>query len=156
MSESTAKQVAKQGLSCAETLEYYEAARRARAERAEEVVRQRDGVQVWNKWDVMLRERAKDRAKTDLLTKVEDVGMTISTLSADGDRLKAEISDSQVIVDEADQVITEGDDVEGAVMAATVVDEPVVSGRLDWGLLQRRSAEVGRGRVDRDPQQDPT
>ena len=55
---------------------------------------------------------AKDRAKTDLLTKVEDVGMTISTFSADGDRLKTEISDSQVIVDEAGQVIAEGVEVD--------------------------------------------
>ena len=55
---------------------------------------------------------AKDRATTDLLTKVEDVGMTISTLSADGDRLKTEISDSQVIVDEAGQVIAEGVEVD--------------------------------------------
>ena len=116
---------------------------------------------------------AKDRAKTDLLTKVEDVGMTISTLSADGDRLKTEISDSQVIVDEAGLDIAEGDDEEDADVAETVVDEPVVSvamaddvgaararwvssGRPDFGLLQRRSAEVGRGRVDRDPQQAPT
>ena len=36
------------------------------------------------------------------------VGMNISTLTADGDRLKTEYCDSQVLVDGAGQVIAEG------------------------------------------------
>ena len=43
----------------------------------------------------------EERAKTDLLTKVEDVGMTISTLSADDGLLQAVISDAEVTVDVA-------------------------------------------------------
>merc|ERR1719183_870459 len=43
-----------------------------------------------------LQTEEKEREKSDLLAKIEDLEMTIKTLSADIDRLKSEISESQV------------------------------------------------------------
>merc|ERR1711990_1120950 len=43
-----------------------------------------------------LQTEEKEREKSDLLAKIEDLEMTIKTLSADIDRLKSEIKESQV------------------------------------------------------------
>merc|ERR1719258_1021668 len=43
-----------------------------------------------------LQTEEKERKKSDLLAKIEDLEMTIKTLTADIDRLKSEISESQV------------------------------------------------------------
>jgi len=43
-----------------------------------------------------LQTEEKDREKSDLIAKIEDLEMTIKTLAADVDRLKSEIKESQV------------------------------------------------------------
>ena len=79
------------------------------------------------------------------MEQVEVVGMNISTLTADGDRLKTEYCDSQVLVDGAGQVIAEG-------MAVSVAKEAVAMTETARDFSQdeaRREPQEDRAKTDR-------
>ena len=98
---------------------------------------------------------------------VDQVGMTIFALTADGDRLETEICESQVIVDVAGEVMAEGvandvalaenscgdaensrEDADDGVAVATEVVSPGTHNQLPIVVEYADVAETDRAKID--------